>query len=478
LLEYFFSKAILPAYAFPRDLLSLRIEELTKRQIELQQAPQQGLHVALSEYAPGRFVVVDKLTYQVGTVAANRSSATPNRATPLFERAVRYIQCTNCYHTQEMTQEFLEDQPCQSCKSGILRITRIIQPEIVYPRKGKPIDELSDDPVFTDVTAAQLPFPGGGKELKLEVFGKRCDYAFGHNENLVVVNRGFDSGGAGDGFMVCELCGYVLLPGDKDHPVHDRDYHVRVRGRPSPQQCRGRLQPVFLGYTFPTDLMLLRIHLQQPFNSGYDVPATRRPLVDAVRSLSEALGVAASRELQIDVRELRSGFRFLELASERYADIFLYDALAGGAGYATLAGKALDRVFDRAKSLLEECACTSSCNKCLRSYENRLFQTSLNRHIARDLLVYAQTGKVPEMPTAQVHADWIRPLRIALELEGWRTQDGGSAALNVSRDGKGRTIICYPSLRSPDSFGADPRSHLVARYDVENRLPDVFAEIV
>ena len=477
LLEYFFSKAILPAYAFPRDLLSLRIEELTKRQIELQQAPQQGLHVALSEYAPGRFVVVNKLTYQVGTVAANRSTSTPNRAVPLFERAVRYIQCTNCYHTQEMMQDFPEDQTCQSCKSGILRVTRIIQPEIVYPRRGRPIDELSDDPLFTDVTAAQLPFPGGGRELKLDSFGVRCSYAYGHNENLVVVNRGFDSAGTGEGFMVCELCGYVLLPGDTDHPVHDRDYHVRVRGRASSQQCRGRLQPVFLGYTFPTDLMLLRIHLKEPFNTAYDVPATRRPLVDAVRSLSEALSLAASRELQIDVRELRSGFRFLELAGSRYADIFLYDALAGGAGYATLAGKTLDRVFSQANSLLDECVCTSSCNKCLRTYENRLFQTTLNRHIARDLLIYAKTGTTPEMPDAKTHARWVRPLQIALELEGWTVRDGAASALNVSREGKERTIVCYPSLRSLESLDVAPTSLVVARYDIENRLPDVFAEI-
>jgi hypothetical protein len=478
LLEFFFSKAVLPAYAFPRDILSLRIEELTKRQIELQQAPQQGLHVALSEYAPGRFVVVDKLTYQVGTVTASRSSETKDRATPLFDRAVRYIQCTNCYHTQEMTSDFQDDQVCQSCKSGVLRVTRIIQPEIVYPRKGKPIDELSDDPIFTDVTAAQLPFPGGGRELKLRVFGKNAGYAFGHNENLVVVNRGFDAGGAGDGFMVCELCGHVLLPGDRDHPVHERDYHVRVRGRPSSQQCRGRLQPVFLGYTFPTDLMLLRIQLEDPFNSGYDVPATRRPLVDAVRSLSEALSLAASRELEIDVRELRSGFRFLDIAGARYADIFLYDALAGGAGYATLAGKAIEKVFDKARTLLDICKCTSSCDKCLRSYENRLIQTSLNRHIARDLLNYAQFGKTPEMPSAAAHSRWIRPLQIALELEGWAVLPSDGAWLNISRDGRRRTVMCYPSLRNPDSLRVDPSFHLVARYDVENRLPDVFAEII
>jgi ATP-dependent helicase YprA (DUF1998 family) len=478
LLEYFFSKAVLPAYAFPRDLLSLRIEELTKRQIELQQAPQQGLNVALSEYAPGRFVVVDKLTYQVGSVTANQSSSVTNRAAPLFDRAVRYIQCTNCFHTQEMYDDFAEDRPCASCQSGILRVTRIIQPEVAYPRRGKPIDELSDDPLFTDVTAAQLPFPGGGKELVLEPYGERCTYAFGHNENLVVVNRGFEAGVSSEGFLVCELCGYVLLPGDRDNPTHDRDYHVRIKGRTLGQQCRGRLQPVFLGYTFPTDLLLLRINLKSPFNSAYDVPERRRPLVDAVRSFSEALSLAASRELQIDVRELKSGFRFLEIAGERCADVFLYDALAGGAGYSTLAGKVLERVFAQARVLLASCDCSSSCNQCLRTYENRLFQTSLNRYMGQDFLAYASAGATPELPDATTHAVWVRPLRLALELEGWTVVPSQTAELIVDRDGTRRTIVCYPSLLDPETLDLAPQTCPVARYDVENRLPDVFAGIV
>lgn len=477
LLEFFFSHAVLPAYAFPRDLLSLRIEEFGGGRIELQQQPQQGLHIALSEYAPGRFVVVNKLTYQVGSVTANRPSDSLNRAAPLFEHAIRYVQCTNCYHTEELTGAFREDQTCRSCSIGILRITRIIQPEVAYPRGARPIDELSDDPIFTDVTAAQLPFPAGGRELRLQPCGARAEYAHGHNENLVVVNRGFDSGGGSEGFMVCRLCGHVLLPGEPANPTHQRDYDVWNRGRKSSRACRGQIEPVFLGYTFPTDLLLVRVRLEAPFNAHYDVPVRRRPLVDAVRSLSEALGLAASRELQIDVRELRSGFRFLEVEGRRYTDLFLYDALAGGAGYSTLAGRIIERIFDEASRLLRECDCSSSCNKCLRTYENRTFQTSLNRHIALELLDYARRGVVPAVPDLKTQALWLTPLRLVLQLEGWVARSTAATALEVSRKGIRHEIVCYPSLRDSGSIGAAPNAFVVSRYDVENRLPNVFAEI-
>jgi Lhr-like helicase len=477
LLEYLFSKAVLPAYAFPRDLLALRIERLDQRRIELEQQPQQGLNVALSEYAPGRFVVVNKETYQIGTVASNGPTSTINRGEPLFARAVCYRQCTNCYHTQEDTSDSAE-ATCPSCRNGILRVTKIIQPEIAYPRGRQAIDELSDDPIFTDVTAAQLPFPGGGRQLDLRALTANMSVAFGHNENLVVVNRGFASQSAGEGFTICSACGWVQLPGEPAGASHERDYDVRRGGQLLSRRCTGRLEPVFLGYTFPTDLLLLRIQLKSPFNSRYDEIEHRRPLVDAVRSLSEAIAIATARQLQVDTRELKSGSRFLEISGARVTDLYVYDSLAGGAGYSTMAGHMIDEILVETERLLMQCDCTSSCNKCLRLYDNRMFQTTLNRFLALDLLRYALQGTVPGMPSLEIQRRWLEPLEVALSLEGWEIRKGGAVAMSLRRDGSVNSVGCYPSLLDPETLGASRGGFWVSRYDIETRLPNVFARIV
>ena len=58
LIEFLFSRGILPAYAFPRDLVALQVDRLdARRQVEIIERPQQGAAIALSEYAPGRLVV-------------------------------------------------------------------------------------------------------------------------------------------------------------------------------------------------------------------------------------------------------------------------------------------------------------------------------------------------------------------------------------------------------------------------------------
>jgi ATP-dependent helicase YprA (DUF1998 family) len=477
LLEYLFSKAVLPAYAFPRDLLALRIERLDQRRIELEQQPQQGLNVALSEYAPGRFVVVNKETYQIGSVAANGPMSTINRGQPLFARAVCYLQCTNCYHTQEDTASGA-DATCPSCRNGILRMTKIIQPELAYPRGGRAVDELSEDPIFTDVTAAQLPFPGGGRQLEMRAFRANMSVAFGHNENLVVVNRGFGSQSAGEGFTICSACGWVQLPGEPAATVHERDYDVRRGGQLLSRRCSGRLEPVFLGYTFPTDLLLLRIQLNPPFNARYDEIEHRRPLVDAVRSLSEAIAIATARQLQVDTRELKSGFRFLEVGGARVSDLYIYDSLAGGAGYSTMAGQSINEILAEAERLLVDCDCTSSCNKCLRLYDNRMFQTTLNRYLALDLLHYALRGTVPGLPSLEIQRQWLEPLETASALEGWKILKDPAAALTLTRNGSSKRVSCYPSLLDPEKLGSSQDGFWVSRYDIETRLPNVFARIV
>ena len=71
LLEFLFSRGLLPSYAFPTDLTSFLVERLVRQpnaqqwKMEIIERPQQGINKALSEYAPGRLIVIEELPTKV-----------------------------------------------------------------------------------------------------------------------------------------------------------------------------------------------------------------------------------------------------------------------------------------------------------------------------------------------------------------------------------------------------------------------------
>ncbi|MBX5451751.1 MAG: DEAD/DEAH box helicase [Thermogemmatispora sp.] len=64
LLDLLFDQGLLPQYAFPRELRSFVIEKREQRRLGIKERPQQSVDIALTEYAPGRELVVNKETYR------------------------------------------------------------------------------------------------------------------------------------------------------------------------------------------------------------------------------------------------------------------------------------------------------------------------------------------------------------------------------------------------------------------------------
>ena len=123
---------------------------------------------------------------------------------------------------------------------------------------------------------------------------------------------------------------------------HERHYHIAARrGQPRPpSHCTGAGRSVYLGYQFNTDVLLLRTTLSAPFLHDLSDSLAFGALRDALNSLSNGLALTAAGELDIDTRELQCGIRLQRVASgESIADLYLYDTLAGGAGYSSLIGR-------------------------------------------------------------------------------------------------------------------------------------------
>jgi len=220
----------------------------------------------------------------------------------------------------------------------------MLVPEVFCPESGGPIDETDRDQEFTYATSAQFPVPVGEEHLgrwhDLGVNG-RCVHA--SDRRLVIVNKGKEREDDNTGFEVCGKCGAAAPAGSEfvPSPRHRRPYLIDWRSvNQQPAECTGNLRTVFLGTTFTSDLLLLRSILRHPLGINMQSSVAREALEDGLRTLSEALLLSASRFLDIDPSEFSSGFRIVpaDIEEQLDTDVYLFDTLAGGAGYADQAG--------------------------------------------------------------------------------------------------------------------------------------------
>jgi Domain of unknown function (DUF1998)/Helicase conserved C-terminal domain len=480
LIEFFFSRGILPAYAFPRDLVALQVDALdANRQVEILERPQQGAAIALSEYAPGRLVVVNKRTYRVAAVTADVPSVTIDRARALFARPTRYMQCPNCLYTAE-TGVVQEGASCPVCAAAQIAAITAIQPEVVWPQDRGPLDELDDDQVTTDTTIAQLPVPASDRAFETQRrFGSAGLLSHGRQVPLIIMNRGELAPTGPTGFQVCDLCGYTALGGQPFVARHPRHYNISARGQRIPPTCNGTARNVFLGYEFRTDVLLLRTPLSTPFINDLSDPATWPPLRAALTSLASGLALTAADALDVDPRELQSGFRLQRTATGAgFADIYLYDTLTGGAGYARLIGQDFERIFDLTVSRLRECTCDISCTRCLRTYANRMSHASLDRRLAIDLAEYAVRGVVPGLYSQAEQETVLAPIAAMLSLDRWAVAPSLAIGIRAERSTRQYEIAAVPSLVDPAVLPTSYQAAIVfSMHEIEKDLPSCLLKL-
>jgi hypothetical protein len=118
-------------------------------------------------------------------------------------------------------------------------------------------------------------------------------------------------------------------------------------------------------------------------------------------SLGATVVRAAATYLQIDPDELAVGIRAWPRGPDRIdAEVFLYDTLPNGAGYAQEAVDEIEQLLPVALRICEECPshCDTACYECLMDYENQRVHPLLNRHLAADLLRFVMSGTDPQLP--------------------------------------------------------------------------------
>ncbi|MDQ3637555.1 MAG: DUF1998 domain-containing protein, partial [Actinomycetota bacterium] len=383
LLSTLITRGILPRYAFPVDLVALWTREPNRynRGDEVQR----DLQIALSEYAPEAEVVIDGWKYR------SAGLYTPFERSPSYEPDVWFYECPDCHHVQ--ISEDASEEPhwtrCPMCSDPI-----------TGEAKRKAVAAIRPQGFRTDWTQKGTRYRGGFRERagfattaqlsagetasmgsflcsgRLWVHSRRGD--------LYTINRG---AATAPGFWICPNCGRNLDGATRDHKWPEYP----------PTKCSGRPQRrVALIHGFQSDVAMLGVNLPENMDANPTVPAGRA----AWLSLGSAVLRAAAAHLQIDASELAVGMRpWMHPKGRLLGEVFFYDTLPNGAGYADEVAENIEEILGLALDLCSRCpgACETACYGCLLDYGNQQHHGLLDRHLAGALLSFILTGSEPSL---------------------------------------------------------------------------------
>lgn len=411
--DVFYREGFIPSYSFPKNVVRFFVEKESQRgknaSRDIQYAPERDIAVALSEYAPGRFVTIDKKIFKSGGIYANPRPRgfERNQAEFYFKNADYYKDiyiCSDCnWFGLDKNDE--NRTTCPYCGAAIVR-NKMLRPWGFSPVKG---DEVKYEDEDEQYTYAEAPYYSYVPEnTPMNTFeNSRIRFANLPDKKVLTVNMGKNK----NGFNVCKKCGgaEVAEPNGNgifsfSQPYHDNYPLCHHDGTVDTN--------IFLGYEFLTDMFMLDISYDSVGLVGSGSAEEKSILRAAATTLHEALKKAVSLVLDIDYNEISGGWRPRKMISnDPHIEMFFYDNLTSGAGYSSLIGSILDKVLDRARNILTECECSRSCKNCLDNYWNQRHHQLFDRQLGLQLLDFAQFGKMPRGYDARKQVAFLAPLQ-------------------------------------------------------------------
>ncbi len=385
----------LPRYAFPTDVATFHVfdqDRSSRFRHIMRFAPSQGLPIALTQYAPGKQVWISGKCYTSGAIY----SVMGDDRYHAWESKRLYMECSECgfartFEIHEASRG--ETRDCAACGGeetfGPARYW-MRPPGFAHPVDIEEETSPDDVPETSYATRAKLTMgtpneDAGWVQNNERIRGLRS------RQHLLVSNTGPQK----EGYTYCTKCGRIeasstsspTLAAPHRKPFPDDDDRRICDGT-------GPTRHLVLGTDFITDIALFSMRVAAPLklNPRHDSTAV------ALRTVSEALAKAACQLLEIEPGELMAEYRpALTPAgmSGLEAEIFLYDTLPGGAGFASQFPDRSLELFQRALHLMSTCPeeCDASCYRCLRSFKNKFEHGLLDRHVGVELLEYLLTGQ-------------------------------------------------------------------------------------
>jgi ATP-dependent helicase YprA (DUF1998 family) len=403
LLQRLLYRGILPRYAFPTDVATFHVFDdarSSRFRPVMRFAPSQGLPVALTQYAPGKQIWISGKCYSSGAIYSVMS----DERFAAWENKRLYCECSACgfARTFEVGQIDRGDkQDCPACGTensfGEARFW-LRPPGFAHPVDVEEVTSPDDMPETSYATRAKLTMQTPADETQWTQVNERVR-VLKLREHLLVSN----TGPKGDGYSYCVKCGRIEASSDPT-PLLSAPHRKPYPDEREPTcEGAGTTRHIVLGTDFITDVVLFSMDVAAPMR----LKPGHYPTDVALRTVSEAIAKAASQMLEIEPGELMAEYRPSLTPEGRdglKAEIFLYDTLAGGAGFSSqLVGRGTE-LLQRALQLMNACPedCDASCYRCLRSFKNKFEHILLDRHVGAELLKYLLTGQLPDFDPARL----------------------------------------------------------------------------
>ncbi|MDQ2085216.1 DUF1998 domain-containing protein [Herbivorax sp. ANBcel31] len=462
LMDVLFSEGLLPTYSFPRNIVRFWIEDKYGKV----ESPERSIDLALSEYAPGRILVVNKKSYISGALYDRYTKYDKDfryKAAEPWLKINEYNKQVYCCTNTNCGWFGLEHKGlnCPLCSSQIEK-HKLIKPWGFAPRDGVNIPETRDMQEYSTVSIPSYSsMPKNLSEMKTIFSTGLIKMENRENQLLVMINKGPND----EGFDLCNKCGAI-------EPAENLEDDKRKRKRPykipffknDTQTCSHTRENIYLGYEFNTDMLVLEIKLDAD-KINISQETLNIWVIPALTTFSEALALAASKELDIEFSDLKCGYRLRYNGNCIYAEIYLYDSLSSGAGYSTRVGELINDVFDGIEKRLNDCDCETACPKCIQHFWNQSIKGSLDRKSGLELLQWLRYGEIDKQLSVSQQKEYLTLLDTIIKLQYGNEcgiietpkEDGFEIKINE----KVKPIVIYPAMCAVNSIDNYKKAILV-----------------
>lgn len=423
-------EAVIPTYSFP--VHSIHLDIVTERGAS-HNSDDQALQldrdaaIAIAEYAPGAEVVAGGRIWKSAGITRR---ATVGAGEVWMDKGFHRI-CEKCRHVEIHSEKKDFDNTCPRCCAQIkVQPRRFVEP-IGFLTSYE--NRQGQDPGVTRLRIRHVDETRLLTRARLEDF-KPSDLSYvTHFFAPAVANEGFlpgqmfvlNRGPHGAGYLWCRKCEYAqpaTLETRGGKSIKVKHNNPRTGDR-CPVDELG--YPIDLVHIFETDLRGIRINQSlSKFSSGMEDRERRVAEDGFLRTLAEALRLAATDLLETDPRDLRATVEIFD----GVPFVILSDTVPGGAGYCkrlldeprfaarVLFGKAI-AILDCPRSNL----CETSCNRCLNDYSNQFYWDQFDRHPVlswlQDLLV-KETPRPYHAPKSAIPLSQTSAAALHIYLEG------------------------------------------------------------
>jgi hypothetical protein len=304
--DVFYREGYIPTYSFPKNVIKFYVEKSSRqgRKVvrEIEYAPERDISIALSEYAPGRFVTIDKKIFKSGGIYANPvPKGYENRQAEYYFNNADFfhdiIICTQC-NWFGVDQEDFERDRCPYCHEQIER-RKMLRPWGFAPERGDAVKYADESEELSFIEAPYYSYVPENE--KMERYGdSKIRYAVLSDRKVLNVNMGVRR----NGFRVCKKCGGAAIEIPDANPSISQPYHdFNVCNHQDTLATK-----VFLGFRFLTDVFMLDVEYDASKLVGLHRPDEKKIFWSAATTLHEALKKSISLVLDIDYNELNGGW--------------------------------------------------------------------------------------------------------------------------------------------------------------------------